>query len=201
MHVVASLDPRDTEQVSLSWTLIKENNRNYIDSMSRVLDEKIDEFCPKVMRVKCQNVSAHSRAVIMQLDMLIHYLHSYNTADIDIQLDKLGFDHSTHQIQSKHYFLFGEALLATVEHFLGTGNGQRYWLRVRQSWNSFFHYLVETIKTKSKDAMRKQKSMQKNNSQRSSKHFEYEYQQSKQQQHPYQAQQYEYEHRQRFICF
>jgi hypothetical protein len=99
----------------------------------------------------------------MQLDMLIQYLQSYSIRDIDIQLDKLGFDHSTHQIQSKHYFLFGEALLATLEHFLGSGNGQRYWLRVQQSWNSLFQYILETIKIICKEEMRKQKLIHKHN--------------------------------------
>jgi hemoglobin-like flavoprotein len=126
---------------------------------------------PKVMKHKCDNVSAHSRAMIMSLDMMVHHLSTHQMDAISKNLSRLGVQHAAFGIQSKHYFVLGQVLLSTVEHFLGTGNGQRYWLRVQSSWNSLFQYIIESMKVESKQEERRQKFLHRQNQRSSSRNL------------------------------
>jgi hypothetical protein len=104
---------------------------------------------PRIMKNKCQDVSAHSRAVIVQLDVMVNclagpmYQESFNEL-----CAKAGERHANLGMQQKHYFLLGEAMLSTLEYFLKTSSG--YWKRVQSSWDSFFHAMFEVMKIASK---------------------------------------------------
>ncbi|KAL3931038.1 MAG: hypothetical protein SGARI_004308, partial [Bacillariaceae sp.] len=74
---------------------------------------------PRVMKNKCQDVSAHSRAVITQLDMMVHCLHGPMHHEALMEMfEKAGERHANLGVQQKHYFLLGEAILSTLEFFL-----------------------------------------------------------------------------------
>jgi len=152
------IDPRDIEQVSLSWHLIQEGNPSYKDALAHILDEKVSEIMPKTMNKKCQDISisAHSKAVIGQLDFMVHCLGSRDQTVWNDSFAEAGARHANHGIQSKHYVLFGEAILRTLEHFLGSGSGQQYWKRVEKSWNALFRVMFETMKTESKNEEKRQ---------------------------------------------
>ncbi|KAG7355046.1 hypothetical protein IV203_004402 [Nitzschia inconspicua] len=69
---IAIMDHRDVEQICLSWHLIKESDSNYKENMAVVLDKRISAVLSRVMRDICPDIPAHTRAIVMQLDMMVH---------------------------------------------------------------------------------------------------------------------------------
>jgi hypothetical protein len=111
---------------------------------------------PRVMKTKCDNVSAHSRAVVIQLDRMAHALEGLSDCQNSLErfFQMAGEQHANLGVQSKHYFLFGEALLSMLEYFLKSSSG--YWQRVQKSWNKLFEVMFETMKRVSKDEEHRQ---------------------------------------------
>jgi hypothetical protein len=115
------------------------------------------------MKSKCDNASAHCRAVVLLLDRLVKSLEGLadNESSLTEIFQKAGEQHANLGLQSKHYFLLCEALLSMLEYFLKSSSG--YWQRVQHSWVKLFRVMVETIKLASKNEERRQNQLMRTN--------------------------------------
>ncbi|KAG7359093.1 hypothetical protein IV203_015682 [Nitzschia inconspicua] len=160
---IAIMDHRHVEQICLSWHLIKESDSNYKESMAVVLDKRISAVMSRVMRDRCPDVPAHTRAIVMQLDMMVHYLegdYEYNSILAGI-FRTAGERHANLSLQPKHYSLLNEALLGTLEHFLKSSSG--YWHRVQKSWSTLFEIMFKEMKYNAKREEHRQEQLMRPN--------------------------------------
>jgi hemoglobin-like flavoprotein len=111
------------------------------------------------MKTKCENISAHTRAIVMQLDMIVHCLDTnmdHQLILMDVFQD-IGERHANLGVQSRHYFLLEEAMLSMLEYSLKSSSG--YWNRVQKSWSALFRMMFGAMKHASKNEEHRQQQM------------------------------------------
>jgi nitric oxide dioxygenase len=109
------------------------------DDVAKLFYDRLFEIAPETRRLFKSDKTEQGRKLMSTLGVVVSGLS--NTGKIVSAVEALGRRHATYNVTEKHYIIFGEALLWTLEQ----GLGEAFTDEVRAAWDEAYGTLAEVM--------------------------------------------------------
>ena len=130
------MSPQHIELIERSWQQLQP----YANDIAPLFYSKVFSLDPRIKLLFRGAMHVQEQKLIAMLTNVIEQLHHID--DLKESIAVLGQRHRNYGVVDEHYDTVGEALLWTLEHYLG----DTYTPAIKEAWTTLFVHLATTMK-------------------------------------------------------